>query len=431
MTQNNNAPVLQEQVRLFGFGSDPGIDLPFDFDGTVPDEALKKEYADLGVISEDEGQDYFTGDNVQLAIGQGLLSASPLQLAVGYSTIANYGFVMKPEIIMAIYQPGVPDAHASGYRRPVAGTARRGSERRRRSHPADPDAAGDPQRDQQRSAPCDLRAGHRRATTYHSTTGENLFYFYPSTRHPDRRQDRHRPGRRQLSVERLVGVRRVTADPTRPYTVTAYLEKAGYGSQAAGPVVKCMFMQLSGDAHDRPGRVVRPARHVVEPRRPTAAPVRHELLQRPVRCHDGSRVSGMATSFLSRKPDSGLGNIGASPGDPSRNIDWVLMSAQVALTVIGMFVIFSASRTRIAADPYAFVTRQVVFAIIAVIVMSIVMAFDYEWWKRARRVPLRAHARAAHAAVPARRGVGARTRSPSTSGRSTCSRPRWRSSPRC
>ena len=51
--------------------------------------ALKKEYADLGVISEDEGQDYFTGDNVQLAIGQGLLSASPLQLAVGYAALAN------------------------------------------------------------------------------------------------------------------------------------------------------------------------------------------------------------------------------------------------------------------------------------------------------------------------------------------------------
>ena len=97
-------------MRLFGFGSDPGIDLPFEFDGTVPDKALKKEYADLGVISEDEGQDYFTGDNVQLAIGQGLLSASPLQLAVGYSTLANGGFVMKPEIVMAIYQPGVPDA---------------------------------------------------------------------------------------------------------------------------------------------------------------------------------------------------------------------------------------------------------------------------------------------------------------------------------
>ena len=39
-----------------------GIELPFEFDGTVPDAELKKEYADLGVISEDEGQDYYTGD---------------------------------------------------------------------------------------------------------------------------------------------------------------------------------------------------------------------------------------------------------------------------------------------------------------------------------------------------------------------------------
>ncbi len=89
----------------------------------------------------------------------------------------------------------------------------------------------------------------------------------------------------------------------------------------------------------------------------------------------------MATSFLSRRPDSGLGNIGASPADPSRNIDWVLMSTQIALTVIGLFVVFSASRTRIAADPYAFVTRQVVFAIVATVVLLVVMSFDYESWK--------------------------------------------------
>jgi rod shape determining protein RodA len=89
----------------------------------------------------------------------------------------------------------------------------------------------------------------------------------------------------------------------------------------------------------------------------------------------------MATSFLSRRPDSGLGNIRSSPADPSRNIDWVLMLAQVALTVIGCFVVFSASRTRVADDPYAFVTRQVIFAIIAAFVMSVVMSVDYEWWK--------------------------------------------------
>ena len=89
----------------------------------------------------------------------------------------------------------------------------------------------------------------------------------------------------------------------------------------------------------------------------------------------------MATSFFSRKADSGLGNIRASPADPSRNIDWVLMSVQFVLTAMGFFVVFYASRTRISDDPYAFATRQVVFAIIAVVVMFIVMAFDYEWWK--------------------------------------------------
>ncbi len=93
----------------------------------------------------------------------------------------------------------------------------------------------------------------------------------------------------------------------------------------------------------------------------------------------------MATSFLSRKPDSGLGNIRASPGRPSRNIDWVLMSVQFVLTIAGCFVVFSASRTRVVDDPFAFATRQVVFAIVATVVMFVVMAVDYEWWKdRAR-----------------------------------------------
>jgi rod shape determining protein RodA len=93
----------------------------------------------------------------------------------------------------------------------------------------------------------------------------------------------------------------------------------------------------------------------------------------------------MATSFLSRKPDSGLGNIGASPADPSRNIDWVLMTVQVVLTIMGGFIVFSASRTRLVEDPYAFVTRQVIFAFVAVVVMFAVMAFDYEMWKERAR----------------------------------------------
>lgn len=89
----------------------------------------------------------------------------------------------------------------------------------------------------------------------------------------------------------------------------------------------------------------------------------------------------MALPFLTRRPDSGLGNIRSSPGDPSRNIDWVLLTLQAILTIAGCAIVYSASRFQVRGDPYAFVTRQVVFAIAATVVMAAVMTVDYEWFK--------------------------------------------------
>jgi rod shape determining protein RodA len=54
------------------------------------------------------------------------------------------------------------------------------------------------------------------------------------------------------------------------------------------------------------------------------------------------------------------------------------MTVQWILIVAGCFVVYSASRTRIDGDPYAFVNRQVVFAIVGAVVMSVVMSMDYE-----------------------------------------------------
>jgi penicillin-binding protein 2 len=245
MTENDNAPVLQEQLELFGFGNDTGIDLPYEFDGTVPDAELKAEYAELGVISEDEGRGYFTGDNVQLAIGQGLLSASPLQLANGYSTIANYGFVMKPEIIKAVYAPGVPDAAEPGY-----------ADLRRARLAEEPNVKGEVVR--QIPMPSDIHEEINRGLTrviygpgttsdqYHSTTGEKLFYNYPSSAIPIAGKTGTAQGAGNYPWNDSSAFAAYSRDPERPYTVVAYLEKAGYGSQAAAPVVKCMFLQLSG-----------------------------------------------------------------------------------------------------------------------------------------------------------------------------------------
>ncbi len=92
----------------------------------------------------------------------------------------------------------------------------------------------------------------------------------------------------------------------------------------------------------------------------------------------------MSVGFLQRKPNSGLGNIRSSPGSPSHNIDWVLLFAQSALAVAGLFVIYSASHTKFS-DPYLFVTRQEVFLIAAYVAMIVVMSVDYEWWKERAR----------------------------------------------
>ncbi len=257
MTENDNAPVLQEQLELFGFGSDTGIDLPYEFDGTVPDAELKARYAELGVISEEEGSNYFTGDNVQLAIGQGLLSASPLQLANGYSTIANYGYVMKPEIIKAIYAPGVPDASEPGFA---------DLERGRLAEP--PNVDGEVVRQIPMSSEMreEINRGLTRVITgpgttsdqYHSTTGEKLFYNYPSSAIPIAGKTGTAQGAGNYPWTDSSAFAAYSRDPERPYTVAAYLEKAGYGSQGAAPVVKCVFLQLSGLVASDPVRLSDP-----------------------------------------------------------------------------------------------------------------------------------------------------------------------------
>jgi len=85
-------------------------------------------------------------------------------------------------------------------------------------------------------------------------------------------------------------------------------------------------------------------------------------------------------ALLTRKPDSGLGNIRSSPADPSRNVDWVLLLVQGILAVVGCCIVYSASRTR-RDDPFYFVTRQVIFAIIATVVLVVVMSIDYDWFR--------------------------------------------------
>ena len=74
----------------FGFGAITGIDLPNEKSGFIPSATWKKE---------ETGEDWYIGDTYHLSIGQGYITATPLQMAVLTAAVANGGIIWQPKIV--------------------------------------------------------------------------------------------------------------------------------------------------------------------------------------------------------------------------------------------------------------------------------------------------------------------------------------------
>ena len=90
---------MQETFRTWGLGSKEGVDLPSELAGRVPDKDWKWNYF---TWADDDARSWQGGDNTNLAIGQGDLLVTPLQMACAYAGIANNGTVYKPHLLKSV-----------------------------------------------------------------------------------------------------------------------------------------------------------------------------------------------------------------------------------------------------------------------------------------------------------------------------------------
>jgi penicillin-binding protein 2 len=122
---------LQHWARQYGIGEPTGVDLPGEAQGTLPSPKWRAQRNELEAkcdnlthptalfpnhpnhrlppggcgLADGTNRPWSAGDNVNLAVGQGDVQVTPLQLAVAYSAIANGGTIVRPHLGLAVTAP--------------------------------------------------------------------------------------------------------------------------------------------------------------------------------------------------------------------------------------------------------------------------------------------------------------------------------------
>jgi penicillin-binding protein 2 len=95
---------LARYARMLGYGAPTGIDLPGESAGTIPDDAWKLQRI---------GEKWVKGDTYNMAIGQGYVEATPLQVHNMTVAIANGGTLLKPRVVKEIVDSDGSAVHQS------------------------------------------------------------------------------------------------------------------------------------------------------------------------------------------------------------------------------------------------------------------------------------------------------------------------------
>jgi penicillin-binding protein 2 len=95
---------IQNEAAAYGEGTVTGIDLPGEGQGRVDSQATRQKlHAEAPTAFPNTT--WYTGDNIEMAFGQGATVLTPIEQAVAYSTFANGGTRYAPQVASEVVDP--------------------------------------------------------------------------------------------------------------------------------------------------------------------------------------------------------------------------------------------------------------------------------------------------------------------------------------
>jgi penicillin-binding protein 2 len=225
-------PTIQRWARRLGLGRATRLDVPGETAGLVPDAAWRNAGYQRYLACTDKAhvqrgttaalfkcggieRPWTGGDNVNLAVGQGDLQATPLQVAVAYSALANGGTIVRPHLGAAIEDGLGRNVQELHFR----------ARRKVKLDPADRQVVLDGLR---------RAAGEQHGTSYDVFKGWNMkdYPVYGKTGTAERGVN---PDQAWYAC--------FVRDKNRPIVVVVTIEKGGFGAETAAPAARLILSQ--------------------------------------------------------------------------------------------------------------------------------------------------------------------------------------------
>jgi penicillin-binding protein 2 len=99
--ETEDEDILQDWASELGFGRKTQIDLPFESAGIMPDRELFDEWKETQPWRV-RREGWLGGDLMNLAVGQGSVLSTPIQVATVYAAMVNGGTVYQPRVVARV-----------------------------------------------------------------------------------------------------------------------------------------------------------------------------------------------------------------------------------------------------------------------------------------------------------------------------------------